>query len=1358
MKPEEYRVLGVIKMRKTQKKLSKRKLLIPIILLVFLFSIVKVGTAIASTDSFIITNAEVSAKSPTADVNNFSFEKCKIMNDVTFHQVGDLVTYKIKVMNNEETNYTIKSVSDDNDNENKYIKYIYDNYEGTKLNSKDEITFEITEKYVQEIETITKRNQNFSVNIIFTLEDEQGNVIEKVIPVNTSSNPQTGDNVGMYITTSVVSLLLLIFLSRRRTVSVKSSKTKQIKTKSRNLSGNARIMNSTIQTNEFNDISNIGKASRTQKKSKKHSGRHYRKHCGKGLKFFGLILAIAIVFPTISKAVTNHALTITFENKIALKDKLIVSYKIKDANYEIITKYNETVTGLDNPDIDGYDFNGWELEDGTDFDPDTTKITDDTTIVPKFTQKTYTISYELNDGTLAEENPSTYTIESNDISLNKPTKFGYTFAGWTGTELTAKVENVTIAKGSTGNREYTANWTPSDYTITYNLNGGTATENPDTYTIESDDINLNKPTKFGYTFTGWTGTELTDKTEDVLIAKGSKGNREYTANWTPTVFTITYQGLTQEEETALNNPTEYTIETQAITLNNPQDRRDSDNDLTERFVGWRENVSVSTNITIPAELENKIYEAVWVEVDPDVYTVTYNLNGGTVSTENRTSFTKYDTFTLNNPSKRGYTFSGWTGSNGTTPETTVTVSTGTRENLSYEANWTEDRYTITYNLDGGNAEDPREYTVNSNDITLNNPTKTGYTFTGWTGTDLTEKTMDVTIPTNSVGNREYTANWQANTYTVIFDRNTGSGSMANQTMTYDVEANLNTNEFTKTGYTFAGWNTASNATGTHYDDKQEVKNLDVDGEVTLYAQWKIIPKDLWGMYENYLEENIDNLTNIDAYGNGDVSNFVIQAKQANAIGNSDDWNTHDLNVLEQIADYLLGSSYSELNSITNNSANYANRYEDIFKYWYDSAGRLSYKESWAGLNELIKATGYNHVVSDPEIKFYNNYPMFFSDNLTTKSTDYAVRLNVETEGDVITKVNLVVVGNGTQYLTFEKSYEGLKRVTFDDDGTRTYKMYEDGSEFGDLPEPLKEGYTFVGWFIENNQVATTDIVVENVTLTARYEINTYTVSFNKNNVDATGTMQDEQFEYNEQKPLTSNAYELANYKFKGWNTSSDGSGTSYSDEEVVKNLTTENNINITLYAQWKEEVEDINLLYEEYLEDHPELLTNKDTSGNANVVAFLQTAIDNNILGTAEERAEFDKAILTAIGEYIINNMTYSQLNGITGNSANYANGYKNIFTYQYDGGGGAGRLWFNDDWDGLYVLMSAGGYEHVSETNPSGKFYNNYPMFFGDGTFAVNSKYVVQLKVTKDASDNITSASLILKGPSENIYTVEVE
>ena len=93
---------------------------------------------------------------------------------------------------------------------------------------------------------------------------------------------------------------------------------------------------------------------------------------------------------------------------------------------------------------------------------------------------------------------------------------------------------VTIAKGSTGDRSYTATWTPIVYNITYDLAGGALAQgdtNPATYTIESEAITLKNPTREGYDFVGWIGTDLIEATMVVTIAQGSMGNRSYTATW-----------------------------------------------------------------------------------------------------------------------------------------------------------------------------------------------------------------------------------------------------------------------------------------------------------------------------------------------------------------------------------------------------------------------------------------------------------------------------------------------------------------------------------------------------------------------------------------------------------------------------------------------------------------------------------------------------------------------------------------------------------------------------------------------------------------------------------------------------------
>lgn len=516
-------------MKKKASKLPKQKLLIVFILFIFLFSIIKIGSSFASTDPFSLTNVSISNKSETAVVNSISYEKTTIKNDITFHKVGDTVTYKITVVNNGSENYTIKSLTDDNTNE--YITYEYSNYEGTSLKPKEEKIFEITVKYANEVTDMTKRDQSLKVTFTFTLEDSNGAEVKQDITVEptktdttgtTSTNPKTGDNIYVYITTAILSVIALVMISRK------------------------------------NRITTASKLNINNRDNKKGKG----KHSGNGIKFFSLFLVLAIMLPSISKAATNNALAITFENNIALKDKLIVSYNLNDEHYEIVTKYNETVTGLEEPEIVGYAFDGWKLEDGTDFDIDTTKITDDTTIVPKFIKNGYTISYELNGGTLAEENPSTYTMESDDINLNNPTKTGYTFKGWSGTGLTGDTNtSVTIAQGSSGDRSYTANYTANTYYVKFNNNGGSGSMSNQTMTYDTiSNLTANNFTRTGYKFTGWNteadgnGISYSDKEEVSNLTATNEEIFNLYAQWEaqPTKYAVQIYGINQDVDSSGN--------------------------------------------------------------------------------------------------------------------------------------------------------------------------------------------------------------------------------------------------------------------------------------------------------------------------------------------------------------------------------------------------------------------------------------------------------------------------------------------------------------------------------------------------------------------------------------------------------------------------------------------------------------------------------------------------------------------------------------------------------------------------------------------------------------------------------------
>jgi uncharacterized repeat protein (TIGR02543 family) len=171
----------------------------------------------------------------------------------------------------------------------------------------------------------------------------------------------------------------------------------------------------------------------------------------------------------------------------------------------------------------------------------------DTVLYAQWTATPFTLSYDLDGGAVSPANPTSYTIESDAITLNNPTKTSYTFTGWSGTDITGTLMSVVIPKGSTGNRSYTAHWAATTYTITYDLDGGTVSPaNPASYTIESDAITLNNPAKSGYTFTGWSGTGITGTSMSVTIPQGSTDNRSYVAHWTAVSITGTITGTVTE--------------------------------------------------------------------------------------------------------------------------------------------------------------------------------------------------------------------------------------------------------------------------------------------------------------------------------------------------------------------------------------------------------------------------------------------------------------------------------------------------------------------------------------------------------------------------------------------------------------------------------------------------------------------------------------------------------------------------------------------------------------------------------------------------------------------------------------------
>ena len=223
-------------------------------------------------------------------------------------------------------------------------------------------------------------------------------------------------------------------------------------------------------------------------------------------------------------------------------------------------------------------------------------------------------------------------------------------------------------------------------------------------------------------------------------------------------------------------------------------------------------------------------------------TVTFDATGGTPATQTR-SVVPGGTVTLpSEPTKTGYQFLGWFAN----PDGSGDQFSGgaiTADRTVY-AKWqqAEVTYTLSYNANQGSGSmTGGSYAENSSVAAkANGFTRSGYTFTGWnTAADGSGTAYAAGASVTMTADVTLYAQWQQNPkpvfYTLSYDANLGSGSMTGGTYTSGMKVTAKANGFTRSGYTFTGWNTAADGSGTAYAANAEVT---MDRSLTLYAQWQ----------------------------------------------------------------------------------------------------------------------------------------------------------------------------------------------------------------------------------------------------------------------------------------------------------------------------------------------------------------------------------------------------------------------------------------------------------------------------------------------------------------------------------------
>ena len=452
---------------------------------------------------------------------------------------------------------------------------------------------------------------------------------------------------------------------------------------------------------------------------------------------------------------------------------------------------------LPTPVRTGYIFLGWTGEGIT--EPQKTMeipqgSTGDRTYTANWQVIEYTIITLLEGGNAGTSEVYFYTVEQT-VTLPTPTRTGYTFLGWTGEGITTPQPNVTIPKGSTGDKTYIENWKLTEYNITMDLNGGSGQEKV-VYTMTDEDFELPTPTRNGYEFVGWTGEGITTPQTEVIIPTGSTGNKAYTANWQVIEYTITLD----TNGGPVVSPIKYTVE-DSFTL--PYILRPG-----YEFAGWTLDGSgmlPSTPLIIyPGTTGDLHYKAEWRLAE---YTITMDLDGG--SGQEKVVYTITDEeFELPTPTRNGYEFVGWTGERITTPQTSVKIPKGSTGNKAYTANWKVIRYTITLVTNGGAVIASIRYTVEDSVTLPIPPDRPGYEFAGWVldGSGQFPSTPMI-IPKGSTGDRIYKAEWREATYTITFVSHGRVYNWVQYTINNQIYFGAPEEDpsYYLPGYTFVGW-------------------------------------------------------------------------------------------------------------------------------------------------------------------------------------------------------------------------------------------------------------------------------------------------------------------------------------------------------------------------------------------------------------------------------------------------------------------------------------------------------------------------------------------------------------------------
>lgn len=478
---------------------------------------------------------------------------------------------------------------------------------------------------------------------------------------------------------------------------------------------------------------------------------------------------------------------------------------------------------------------------------------------------------------------------------------------------------------------------------------------------------------------------------------------------------------------------------------------------------------------------------------PATYTVEYDINGGTSGTT-ADSVHVYDTpkdLTLNGYVKTGFAFAGWSTSSGgavayADGESVVNLSAIDGDTVTLYAVWSANTYTIQYNGNEstGGATSPSNHTYDQSEVlTSNGFTRTGYTFAGWAtsaaGAVVYSDGQSVSNLTSTQGATvSLYAKWTPISYTISYNGNgSTSGSTATSSHTYDTSKTLTANGFLRTGYSFAGWATSSEG-AVVYSNSESILNLSsVQGDViTLYAKWDIVTYTI--EYNGNGATSGSTASSIHTYN----ISMELTPNSYSRVGYSfQGWSTSEGGAV----DYTNGQSVVNL-TLTQGAI------FTLYAVWTANTYTIEYNGNGSTSGSMVSSNHTYDVAKDlSEIAYINTGNDFlgwaYSSGGAIEFIDKQSVSNLTAiQGDVIT---LYAIWGIKQYtLTF-----------ISNGGSSVSPMSRDYGEAISSPATLRTGYEFKGWFRDNstflNEFVFTTMPDESVELYAKWQLQTYNITY-----------------------------------------------------------------------------------------------------------------------------------------------------------------------------------------------------------------------------------------------------------------------